>query len=1011
VTPTRLAICLLALMSLSLSAFAQSTAGGTIKGQVLDDTGAYVPATDVRITGPRGFSRTLQSDALGVFTVPGLAPGNYIVRTTRTGFAISSTPVTVDAGKVVSLNIPLKIEASKQEVTVQGEAVGTVSVEASSNASQLVLKQAEIDALPDDPDDLAADLQALAGPSAGPNGGQIYIDGFTGGQLPPKSSIREIRINQNPFSSEYDRLGFGRIEILTKPGTDRMRGSVSFNDSDGVFNSRNPFSINKPDFSSRQFGGNIGGPINKRTSYFFDFERRNINDNANINAIELDPKTLTPFNFQQAVLTPNSRTELSPRIDYAINGNNTLVIRLQDEFANADNAGLGTTTLPSRAYKTTTGEKGGYITETAILNAKIINETRFRFMHGTSSQTGDNTIPSISVSSSFSGGGAGVGHAWATSNSYELQNYTSVVQGVHSMKFGVRLIASTNTSNQPNNFNGNYSFSGSFGPALDAANNPIGSCDQTVAGSPGCIQLSSLEQYRRTLLFQGLGYSATQIRALGGMPSQFTITAGNPWAQVGQIQSGLFYQDDWRVRSNLTLSLGLRWETQTNIKDRSDFAPRIAMAWSPDSKGSKPGKTVIRIGWGLFYDRFSSSQVLNAERFNGLTELSYVQQYPNTFPIIPPVSSLTLRSLTRYQIDPNLHAPYIAQSAFGVDRQLPKNTTLSVNFMQSRGVHMLRMRNINAPIPGTYTYGIANSGLYPYGAAAGILNNYESDGFLNQKQLIFNVNSRVNTYFSMFGYYTLNWAKSDTDGASSNPANPYNFVEDYGRAQYDTRNRAVIGGSIATSKKWANLRFSPFISVRSGSPFDITAGRDLNGDSMFDDRPAFAPSGASCTSVNIKCTKYGNFLVSPIAGQSFVPIPRNYGNGPGNFSVNLRMSRTWGFGEARTSAAGGFSSGGGDHGGGMRGGGGPSGGGGMRGGGGGPRGGGSRGGGESTNQRYNLTLSLSARNLFNTVNLGTPVGSLSAPNFGESLGVAGGYGGFGSNANNRRIDMSVRFSF
>ena len=474
-----------------------------------------------------------------------------------------------------------------------------------------------------------------------------------------------------------------------------MRGSVSFNDSDGVFNSRNPFSPNKPDFSSRQVGANIGGPINKKTSYFIDFERRSINDNANINALELDPTTLLPFQFQQAVLTPNTRTEFSPRLDYAINANNTLVIRLQDQWASADNAGLNgnATTLPSRAYQTTSSEKGGYITETAVINAKIIDETRFRFLHGTSTQTGDNTQPSISVSSAFSGGGAGVGHAWSTTNSYEIQNYMSVVHSVHSFKFGIRFIAATNSSNQPNNFNGNYSFTGSVGPYLDANNNPLAACDQTQPGSSSCQQLSSLEQYRRTLLFQRLGgYTPAQIRALGGMPTQFTITAGDPWAQVGQINAGLFFQDDWRVRSNLTLSLGLRWETQTNIHDRSDFAPRIAVAWSPDSKGNKPGKTVIRVGWGLFYDRFSSSQVLQAERFNGVTQLQYVQQYPNTFPNIPNPSSLTLRSLTRYQIDPNLHAPYIAQSAFGVDRQLPKNTTVSVNFMQSRGVHMLRMQ-------------------------------------------------------------------------------------------------------------------------------------------------------------------------------------------------------------------------------------------------------------------------------------------------------------------------------
>ena len=198
-------------------------------------------------------------------SVPGLQPGNYTLKTKRTGFALTSIPVKVEAGKVFTINVPLKVEASKQEVTVEGEAVGTVSVEASANASQLVLKQAEIDALPDDPDDLAADLQALAGPSAGPNGGQIYIDGFTGGQLPPKSSIREIRINQNPFSAEFDRLGFGRIEILTKPGADRLRGSVEYSDTNSALDSRNPYAINKPNFSSQRFSGNVGGPLNKKT--------------------------------------------------------------------------------------------------------------------------------------------------------------------------------------------------------------------------------------------------------------------------------------------------------------------------------------------------------------------------------------------------------------------------------------------------------------------------------------------------------------------------------------------------------------------------------------------------------------------------------------------------------------------------------------------------------------------------------------------------------------------------
>jgi hypothetical protein len=1023
VTPIRLAICWFALLSLSLSAFAQGTTG-TIKGQVLDDTGAYVPATDVLITGPRGFSRSVQSDALGIFTVPGLTPGSYVVKTTRTGFAVSSIPVAVEAGKVISLNIPLKVEASKQEVTVQGEAVGTVSVEASANASQLVLKQAEIDALPDDPDDLAADLQALAGPSAGPNGGQIYIDGFTGGQLPPKSSIREIRINQNPFSSEFDRLGFGRIEILTKPGTDRIRGSAMFSDSDSVFNSRNPFSTNKPDFSSRMVEGNVGGPINKRTSYFVDFERRDINDNADINALELDPKTLQPFQFQQAVLTPSVRMNINPRIDYAINDKNTLVIRLQDESGNQNNAGLGTTTLPTRGYKTTTAEKGGYVTETAILSAKVINETRFRFLYATSTQVGDNSIPSISVASAFNGGGAGVGNTYSNSDSYEIQNYTSITQGAQAIKFGARLRASSMNNTSPNGFNGSYSFTGSYGPYLDASNNPITSCNQTNPSATGCQQLTSLQQYQRTLLFAQMGLNPAAIRLLGGEPNQYTVTRGDPYANVGQIDAGLFFQDDWRVRSNLTLSLGLRMETQTNIHDKADWAPRVAIAWSPDSKGSKAGKTVVRIGWGLFYDRFSTSQVLSAERYNGSTLIPFIQQFPNPLFLINPTSGalsitpdptpLAQQNVTRYQIDPNLHSPYISQAAFGFDRQLPRNTTLSVNYMLSRGIHELLVRNINAPLDGTYIYGIANSGIYPYSSLYGtsVLNNYESTGRINQKQIIVNVNSRISNSFSLFGYYTLGYANSNTDGAGSQPMDDYNINADYSRSSFNRRHSGLIAGSISTPKKWGNLRFSPFISAHSGTPFDITVGRDLNGNTYSDDRPEFAPAGA-CPSTNpdIKCTKYGNFLI-PQAGVAYTPIPRNYATAPAYFSTNLRMSRTWGFGGERTSsfsAADRSGGGGGSHGP-------PGGGGSMRGGSsGGMRG--SRGGGETTNQKYNVTLSLSARNLFNTVNLGTPVGSLSAPNFGQSLGVASsGYGGGGSggnsgSANNRRIDMSIRFSF
>jgi hypothetical protein len=432
------------------------TTGGTIKGQITDATNSAIPGADVAINSGKTVAKKVGTDENGVYTATGLPPGNYTVTVTKFGFAnFASKPVAVAAGKTLALDIHLELQASKQEVTVASDAVGTVSVDPSNNAGQLVLKGADLDALPDDPDDLAADLQALAGPSAGPNGGQIYIDGFTGGNLPPKSSIREIRINQNPFSAEYDQLGFGRIEILTKPGTDRFRGSVNFNDSDGIFNSRNPFLTNStssalgatgatqalntnPSFQSKYYGGNLGGPLGKKASFFLDFNRREIDDNAIVNATVLNSAFL-PSVYSNAIPTPNRNTEVSTRIDYQLNKNNTLVARYSFQEARQNDAGIGTFSLPSTGYTTVSPESRLQLTETMVLGSKVVNETRFQFLNDRSTQDGPNGVPALVVSQAFTGGGAQVGRSWDTQRHYETQNYTSIAQGTHAIKFGVRV--------------------------------------------------------------------------------------------------------------------------------------------------------------------------------------------------------------------------------------------------------------------------------------------------------------------------------------------------------------------------------------------------------------------------------------------------------------------------------------------------------------------------------------------------------------------------------------------
>src|SRR5690349_3552655 len=360
--------------SISGLVFAQQRPG-SLKGQVLDELGGAIVGATVTAIDSKGVEKTVVTNDGGSYTINGLAPGKYTVRAVNSGFAITETPdVEVVSGKPSQFDITLKVAIEEQKVTVAADA-RELSTEPENNAGAVVLKGADLDALPDDPDDLAAALQALAGPSAGPNGGQIFVDGFTGGRLPPRASIREIRINSNPFSAEYDRLGFGRIEILTRPGTDRFRGQASFNFNDDALNARNPFSTSpkRPPIQTRQYSGNFGGPISKKkASFFVDFEKRDADDEALIVAQVLDWNN-NIVGFAATAPTPSRRTTFSPRIDYQINPTNTLVGRYgYTKFSRV--TGVGGFSLPSRAFDTESTEHNVQLTETAILSKTIVNE-------------------------------------------------------------------------------------------------------------------------------------------------------------------------------------------------------------------------------------------------------------------------------------------------------------------------------------------------------------------------------------------------------------------------------------------------------------------------------------------------------------------------------------------------------------------------------------------------------------------------------------------------------------
>ena len=974
------------LVLLCASAFAQNS--GSIHGVVTDPSGAVVPNAVVLVKGENADFHA-KTDGAGKYAVNKLVPGKYLVAVGAKGFAISKSPE-IQVSGAVNLDVQLVIKGEAEVVNVEDENSASVSTDPSSNGTALVLGQKELAALSDDPDELSEELQAMAGPGGGPNGGQIYVDGFTGGNMPPKSSIREVRINSNPYSTEYDKPGFGRIEIFTKPGSDKIRGQIFFQYNDQYFNSRNPLltSSTRAPYGNKIEGANISGPIKaNKASFSFDFERRDITENAFVDATILAPN-LTPQSVNQSVVTPQTRTNFSPRLDYTINPKNTLVVRYQYTNIALNDTGVGGFSLPSQGYKSTTGEQTVQATETAVISPTMINESRFQFMHSTTGDVAQSSAPTINVTDAFTNGGVSVGNSRNVDNKAEFTNAITITHGTHTYKLGGRLRQSFNDDTSLNGFNGSFIFLGGTGPELDANNQPI----------PGTeLQLTALQVYQRTLLGEQLGLTSAQIRALGGGASQFTFTTGKALSTVNQFDAGLFFNDDWRLRPNLTLSYGLRYETQTNIGDYKDFAPRFGLAWGIGGNAKKTAKTVLRAGAGVFYDRIADTVSLAAERYNGITQQSYFVENPDFFPNIPSLSSLT-GSSSPQQYKPiysGIEAPRTYQASIGLERQINKYVRLTGQYVETRGVHLLNSRNINVP----------DDGIYPFGDS-GPRVLAESTGLSRTHQFFISPNVNYKKLF-LFGFYVYSRGEDNNEGE---PADPNNLKAEWGPSTFaDVRNRFVMGTSIPLPLK---LSVMPFIVANSGTPYDITTGQDTNLDGFASERPSLnrTESAASCVGTSlIYESGFGCFNLNPAPGTQ---IERNYGRGPASFTVNMRVSRTWSFGNNGESGMrdnGGPPPGGG----GMRGGGGPPGGG-PPGGGGGPGGGGPPPGmfGAASGKKYNLTLTVSARNLLNHANYAPPSGDLSSPFFGQSTSLASGFGPMGAATTfDRKIDLQLRFQF
>ncbi|HZF39065.1 MAG TPA: carboxypeptidase regulatory-like domain-containing protein, partial [Blastocatellia bacterium] len=610
-----------------------------MRGQIVDQLGAVIPNAMITLIGRDGKERAARSGAGGEFSILNLPPGGYKLTVAFKGFR---THVEEDLN-IPPADSPLKIVMTVAAVneTLETKAEGgSVSVEPDQNLTATVLGEEFIRNLPDNEEDLRAFLQALVGPAAGgaaggQDGAQILVDGFSGGRLPPREAIQQIRINQNTFSAEFERPGFSRIEIITKPGSGEWRGGGGFGYRNSALDARNAFALKKPDFSLKRYDFNLGGPlIKKKLSFFFFGDRSGNNGGSTTVATTLDGQVVSNV--------PASAKSVSfgLRADYLLNDKNNLNLNynyggsksLNGEFMSSFGGGAGYL-LPERGSDSTNSNQTLRVGESWIINSGLIYEARLQYQRQQSEAVARTRGVAINVIDSFSGGGSPCCPSESRSDQAELQNYLTYTHKKRTVRGGAQLHYENIRNLSGSNFNGAYTF-------------------------------SNLAEYRTAVEAAGTPLARAQ---------QFTINRGDPNLRYKLYTAGLFIQDDLRVSQSLTISFGLREDFQSHLDDHHNWSPRVGVAWSP----FRSRKTVLRGGAGLFYSRLSGGLYANTLRFDGERQQSLIIRnalYPDPFADAPEIE-IREGATRKYNFDPNLKAPYTINFNLALEQQLSKSLT------------------------------------------------------------------------------------------------------------------------------------------------------------------------------------------------------------------------------------------------------------------------------------------------------------------------------------------------
>jgi hypothetical protein len=612
------------------------------------------------------------------------------------------------------------------------------------------------------PDDPEEFEQALRN-LAGP-GASFRVNGFRGGKLPPKSQIREIRFRTNAYAAENHESSFMHVDILTKPGIENWHGGFNLGFRDESLNARNAFAPARAAEQNRRFGFEFGGPLwKKHTSMFLSADGVNSYEARTIFA-------LLPDNlFNDTIRQPWRTLNLNARVEHLLTPTHTSRVEYQRNATRRDNNGVGNFDLPERGYTTDSAEQVLRFADSGAVDKKLFNEIRFQTIWQSLDIDSLSDATTIQVLGAFNDGGAQIASS-RRSRELELADNLDIPFKKHSMRAGFQFEASAYNSTDLRNQNGAFIF-------------------------------SSLDAFR------------------AGRPTSFRRRSGAGRVDFNQVQFGWYAQDDWRIHKSLTLSFGARHELQNNLNDRNNFMPRAGFAWSPFKKGN----TTIRGGGGIFYDWFAAENYEQALRVNGQQQSDLDIRNPGFPDPFAGGTAITLPA-SRIQIDPNLRMPYVAQASIGVEQSLPSNMRLMSQYSFRRGIHLLRGRNINAPIDGVLP-----------DPSAGVVTQIESSANSFSHIWFVNFNWAKIGKFMIGASYVLSKTTDETDGALSLPANNFDLRGERGPSLQDTRHRFNILTNFRLTK---SLGLSTIFNASSARPYNLTTGFDDNRDLSVNDRPA-----------------------------------------------------------------------------------------------------------------------------------------------------------------------------